>query len=815
MSTTITAPRPTLRPADEPGTPRPNRVYALAQAFVGLLVPLPLLRPVRGWFSGPNAGGTRAAVVVFALTGFWLLYLAANALTYAVMGFPPFKTPPKLDPVTWQLIVGMFLRGFLGIVQAQLFAMLIADWLFWKSFPAVPEKLRAFDRGLKRRVAFERGFFKFIGTLFTLGLSVVPLTSLLVALPAVAPGEAVLTDTVRPAKTRAGRFLRRVFAVGAGLVVLVALFAFAIEVVSRLPLPDRGQLAPLAKKVLGWSFADMIFEQEPKDRPEGKQWLPAKELLDARNRLQETAVKPNQDPQVSKKADEDLAEKDAEIEERKAKEFKLRIMLDPTLSKWLAVPLHTLLPAALVEHWPFVLLIVYATDLVLLLMIGRVPIAYNARYLWVRKRDTALTALAFTVVVALVVVLLAFVNGMYQLNESTGVPGNVLVLAEGSTDEIFSNLARADAENVEKVVVTEGTTGRTLARPVFVGRATREPDGSLVPMPGTAPKEVPGVVYLASLESYMVMNQPVPVKEGEKPRRRFLQVRAMRDARVAGAVHNMELHPGGKWFTDDGVDQASGGKLIPCVLGEGAASTLGPDAGKPRLEVGDTFSLADKDWIVSGVMKSQGTTFGSEIWTSANNVVVQSSGKGNKFTTLVLRASENTDTAAKALAYYLNNVYTQAKLKAFAEPDYYKELTKTNEQFLNYIVIVAIVMAVGGVFGVMNTMFASIAARIKEVGVMRILGFKRWQILIAFMLESLAIAVAGGALGCALGAFANFFEASSTLSSGGSSKSVALKLVVDYQTVAAGMLFTLVMGRLGGLVPALSAMRMEILDSLR
>jgi putative ABC transport system permease protein len=117
----------------------------------------------------------------------------------------------------------------------------------------------------------------------------------------------------------------------------------------------------------------------------------------------------------------------------------------------------------------------------------------------------------------------------------------------------------------------------------------------------------------------------------------------------------------------------------------------------------------------------------------------------------------------------------------------------------------------------MNTMFASIAARIKEVGVLRILGFKRWQILISFMLESLAIAFVGGLLGCALGYIANGFEATSNMSGGGGGapKGVALKMVVDYQTFAAGMLFTLVMGRLGGLVPALSAMRMEILDSLK
>ncbi len=83
------------------------------------------------------------------------------------------------------------------------------------------------------------------------------------------------------------------------------------------------------------------------------------------------------------------------------------------------VPLWKLLPLALVEQWPFVLLVVYGTDLLLLLLIGKVPLAYNFRYLWVRRRDTALTAVAFTVVVALVVVLLAFVNGMRRVAART------------------------------------------------------------------------------------------------------------------------------------------------------------------------------------------------------------------------------------------------------------------------------------------------------------------------------------------------------------------------------------------------------------
>jgi hypothetical protein len=670
----------------------------------------------------------------------------------------------------------------------------------------------------KQALRFGRALLRFVGTLFVIGFSLLPLAALLVALPAAAPNEAVLSDTVRPARSWRRRMARRVAAAFAGIVVLITLLAFSIELTSRLPLPEGGQLSALAKKVLGFSAVDFLFERPPDDLAPGKPWLSAKELLERREQYQEAATRENQKPLDRKEAQDRLAEINAEIEKRKPTSLPLRIMLDPKLAPWLAKPLWTFLPPALVQHWAFVFLIVYGTDLALLLLIGKVPLAYNFRYLWVRRRDTALTALAFTVVVALVVVLLAFVNGMYKLNESTGIPGNVMVLGEGATDELFSNLGYSDVSNIEEIAVAADEKGRPLAKPLSVARAVIGADGQATPVPPETPKEAqpPGTVRLASYETYLVMNQAIPVAEGKPPRRRFLQVRALKDPAIAAAVHDMQLYPGGRWFIESGVHQESNGRYLPCVIGEGAAGTLGPDIGKPRLEPGDTFNLGDRDWIVLGVMKSAGTTFGSEVWCSVNNPVVQSSGKGNKFTTLVLRASENTEAASRAMAYHLQNRYEQAKLKAYSEPAYYQELTKTNESFLSWIVLLAVVMAVGGVFGVMNTMFASIAARIKEVGVLRILGFKRWQILISFMLESLAIAFVGGLLGCALGYFANGFEASSTLSGGqGGGKSVALKMIVDYQTIAAGLLFTLVMGRLGGLVPALSAMRMEILDSLR
>lgn len=681
-------------------------------------------------------------------------------------------------------------------------------------------------RLVKRAIRFARSLLHFIGTLFTIGFSVLPLAALLVALPAVSPNEAVLTDTIRPTKSRWLRLGRRLAAAAAGLTVLVALFAFSIEVVSRLPLPTGGQLATLAKKVLGASITDLIPDDpQPADFPKTKQWLTDSELMEKRKGLQEAVARPTKNELDRADNEKDLAQVEQELAERTQNSPKLKIMQDPALSPLLATPLWTLLPATLIQHWPFVLLLVYATDLALLLLIGKVPLAYNLRYLWVRKRDTILTAVVFTVVIALVIVLLAFVNGMYKLNENTGIPGNVMVLSEGSTDELFSNLGYSDVNNVERIRISRDEKNRPLPKETGVQRVKPGPNGK--PLPGQDGKAVllPAdasevdrnkAPYLVSYEAYLVMNQPVPTPPGQPQRRRFLQVRALRDVSLAAAVHNMDLYPGGKWFDERSVEERGGKTYLACAIGEGVATTLGPDIGKARLEVGDMFELGDDKWLVTGIMKTQGTTYGSEIWTGENNTVVQGTGKGNKYTTLVLRMEDNSEAASRGMANFLQYQYNEVKLKAYSEPDYYKELTKTNEQFLFWIVMIAVVMAVGGVFGVMNTMFASIAARIKEVGVLRILGFKRWQILISFMLESLLIAAIGGALGCCLGLFANFFEATSSLSGGqGGGKSVALKFIVDYQTLAAGMLFTLIMGRLGGLVPALSAMRMEILDSLR
>ena len=478
---------------------------------------------------------------------------------------------------------------------------------------------------------------------------------------------------------------------------------------------------------------------------------------------------------------------------------------DLTASLWGILPASLVeqFPVALRDHPAYCLLTIYLIDLGLLTIIGKVPLRYNVRNLLVRWRITMITALAFVVVVTLLTVMLAFVNGMYQLTESSGKPGNVFVLSEGSTDEFFSDLGYGDITKLIDERVDFDRFDQPLAIPITVGKGT-----------------VNGKqVDLFSQETYFTVNEAVPNGNGK---RRFVQLRGIRDPEIAGLVHGIELKPGGEWFTPVGARKSADGPqvLYECVLGEGVAATFGGDVGKKSLEPGDTFRLGDETWLVMGIMKTEGTTFGSEVW-GAQSLL------GNKFrknttTTVVLRVEPDNAENAADFAYHLNNRYQYQKLRAVPETVYYANLSSTNRQFLVAIVFVAVIMAVGGIFGVMNTMFAAIAQRTKDIGVMRILGYKRWQVLVSFMLESLGIALLGGLLGIIISGVACWlyaalgFQVNSIVSSGqGGGKTVVLKLIASPDILAAGLLFAIIMGRLGGLVPSLSAMRLRILESLR
>jgi putative ABC transport system permease protein len=458
--------------------------------------------------------------------------------------------------------------------------------------------------------------------------------------------------------------------------------------------------------------------------------------------------------------------------------------------------------------------VLIATGAALLLLIAlffivQIPVQYLVRNLTVRWRTTLMTALAFVLVISLLTLMMAFVNGMYRLTQSSGQPGNVMLLADGATDESFSNLAILDIGDVEN-------------QPGIL----RENDKPL-----------------CSRETYVVVNQPLQNPVPGRPKSRFTQVRGLDDSEIAGRVHGLKLYPGGGWISSAGVREAAAasaptaptagadskvGKtpatsaaLIEAVVGEGVARVLASDRpsasstslAPQRLDVGDTFPLGGRTWVIVGVLQSAGSTFDSEIWTK-RSIVGPMFGK-ESCTSVVVRTAGPKE--ARKLKDYFNSQYKKAALSAQVETEYFESLTGTNRQFLFAIGFVTVVMAIGGVMGVMNTMFAAVSNRVKDIGVLRLMGYSRLQVMLAFLLESLLIALVGGALGCALGYLADGWTATSIVSSaaGGGGKFVVLRLTVDLQTLLLGLLLALGMGLVGGAIPALSAVRLKPLEALR
>jgi ABC-type antimicrobial peptide transport system permease subunit len=558
------------------------------------------------------------------------------------------------------------------------------------------------------------------GMLCLLGLGLLPLASLLMLLPIVMPEEAVLSETIRRAGTAWRRFLRRMFALMAGLSLSIALLTLSTQLVAWAGFRSN-VYGEMARQILSPSVADRL-------------------------------------------------------------------------------------PKALVEGWPFVLLIMYALDFALLFGIGKVPLSYNFRNLRVRWITTAMTGIAFTVVVALLVLMSSFVDSVNRLTASSGIPGNVFVLSEGSTDELFSNLGYGDVGKLELEQARTDADGNPLATPI----------GVKIDAQGRR---------WCSKETYFVINQEVAVP-GSGPSRRFVQLRGVDDGEIAGEVHNIKLLKG-QWFGREGaIGIGDGRTAVPCVLGQGAASAFGADYGRDTLDIGDLFKLGDENMVVVGIMQSAGRTFDSETW-ATNGRVSKTFGK-QAFTTVVLRVSDDNPATAQQsadiMAAHITKNFTNPRVRAVSETRYYEDLAKSNAQLMYMVVMVALIMALGGIIGVMLVMFAAISQRIKDIGVMRVVGYKRWQILVSFMLESLAIALVGGLLGVGMilladlvaNAFGDGLSVTSNVSSGqGSGKTVVTKLVFGSDVLAGGILFTIVMGRLGGLLPSVGAMRLGILESLK
>ena len=384
-----------------------------------------------------------------------------------------------------------------------------------------------------------------------------------------------------------------------------------------------------------------------------------------------------------------------------------------------------------------------------------IPIKYNIRNMKLRKGLTVMTALGIALTVTTAVFIMALLAGLQRAFKSTGNPLNVLVLRKGSTSELTGPFP---AEDFQTLKTLPGIAKDKNGDPLVSG-------------------EITVVIVL-------------PRKDGS----------GEANVTVRGLMQDgLELRPtvklaDGRWFTP------------------GQREVVVSNSIRKRFthaNVGDSLEFGKGSWKVVGVFDAGGMAYESEIWGDVNQMTSDFDRQG-VYSSAYLRATDAV--AAEALQHRVTDDQ-RLKLDSMLEPEYYATQTKSGAviQFIGWLV--AAIMAIGSSFAAMNTMYAAVARRAKEIGTLRVLGFSRGGILTSFLIEALLLALIGGVLGCLLalplnnvttgvGSFITFSE-------------IAFNFRVGLTEIIVGVSFALIVGALGGLLPARQAARKEILAALQ
>lgn len=383
-----------------------------------------------------------------------------------------------------------------------------------------------------------------------------------------------------------------------------------------------------------------------------------------------------------------------------------------------------------------------------------IPLSYNFRNLVVRKTTTLMTALGIALTVAVLLAILALVDGLKATLTSSGNPLHVIVLRKGSDSELVSNFARTAFQDLKfKPGIAPGSDGQPLA--------------SL---------EMITVINLANVDNPNGVNVTI---RGVQP----AGVELRRQVKIVD----------GRWFN-------AGQREI--VVGRSVAQRF-PDA-----QLGKSIQFARGAWTVVGVMDCGRCAHDSEIWGDLNQVSSDYQ-RVEVLSSAIVRATD--EVAAKAL---INEIDSDQRLNmhALSEKEYY-ELQMISGEPIRFIgIFVAVIMAVGSSFAAMNTMYAAVARRSREIGTLRVLGFSRGSILLSFFLESVLLAGLGGVLGCLLVMPLNGI----TTAIGNSNfAELAFDFRVSPGIMGVGIGFAAALGCIGGLFPARNASRKEILTALR
>jgi len=385
----------------------------------------------------------------------------------------------------------------------------------------------------------------------------------------------------------------------------------------------------------------------------------------------------------------------------------------------------------------------------------RIPLSYIARNLWVRRLTTVLTAGGMALVVFVFAAVLMLDAGLKATLVATGSDNNVLFIRKGSETEIQSGVARDQAALIESLP-----------------QIARTADGDPL-----ASKEVVVLNSLPKIGSGKRTNVPIrgvpPVGLTLRPQVKIIEGRFFR--------------PGSSEI----------------IVGSSVARQF---AG---VEIGQSLSFAQRHWTIVGVFDAGRTAFDSEIWGDAEQLL-QAFRRGGFSSVIAQLASPSAfDSLIQALADE-----PRLTVEVKREKQFYEDQSRQLSDFITYLgMTLSVIFSLGAIIGAAITMYAAVATRTGEIGTLRALGFHRRAILVAFLLESLLLSLVGGVVGLVAATFLQTITISTTNFQ--SFSEIAFSFALTPRIVVGTLIFALVMGFVGGVLPAFKAARMKIVDSLR
>jgi ABC-type antimicrobial peptide transport system permease subunit len=385
----------------------------------------------------------------------------------------------------------------------------------------------------------------------------------------------------------------------------------------------------------------------------------------------------------------------------------------------------------------------------------RLPLSYSVRSLWTRRLTTVLTAGGMALVVFVFAAVLMLDAGLKSALVGTGQYDNVVITRRSAVSEVQSTVDRRQANLVEtQPEIAIGPGGTALAS-----------------------KEAVLLIGLAKNGSQTPVNVPA---------------RGIDDAGIA--LRPQVSIVSGRMFQRGTAEVVVGSSVAQRFRGTG---------------IGQTLRFGMRDWTIVGVFDARGAAFDSEIWVDVDQLM--QSFRRPSYSAVVAKLSD-----PKAFESLKQRLESDPRLtvEVRGERRFYEEQAELLSNFIKVLgLTLSIVFSIGATIGAMITMYAGVANRVREIGTLRALGFRRSNILAAFLLEALALSLVGWIAGLALAAPMQLVQISTL--NWQSFSELAFRFVLTPQIALSSLAFAVVMGFAGGAVPAMKAARLGIVSALR